>query len=100
MISTDDLDRYNQYDHIVQNGRKRLESFSMPEVLEVSGDYWVVPSTHQNRLDMIAHKFLGTPLLWWVIAMANDIKDPFNIPTGTSLLIPDEQTVLKFRRVL
>ena len=42
----------------------------------------------ENRLDIISNKYYGTPRYWWVIALANEIIDPFDIPIGTYLRIP------------
>lgn len=46
------------------------------------------------RLDMLAHKYYRNPFLWWVIAQANDIYDPFEyIEPGTILRIPAMETL-------
>ena len=31
------------------------------------------------RWDILSNKFYGTPELWWVIALFNDITDPFQV---------------------
>lgn len=41
-----------------------------------------------DRLDAIAERRYGDPDYWWVIALANRIKDPFRISAGTILKIP------------
>jgi hypothetical protein len=42
-----------------------------------------------GRLDILAQLYYNNSLLWWVIAQANDIRDPFmTIPVGTVLRIP------------
>ena len=51
-------------------------------------EYSVVTKVEENRLDIISYKFYNTPKYWWVIAMANYIFDPFDIPVGTKLRIP------------
>ena len=48
----------------------------------------VVTEIEENRLDIVATKFYNTPRYWWVIALANYIIDPFDIPIGTRLRIP------------
>ena len=53
-----------------------------------SDQYFTVTSVEEDRLDIISVKFYGTPRYWWVIAIANYILDPFNVPTGTNLRIP------------
>jgi nucleoid-associated protein YgaU len=41
------------------------------------------------RLGLLAHEHYGRAELWWVIADASDLIDPFDIPPGTELRIPD-----------
>lgn len=48
----------------------------------------VVTMVDENRLDMISVSYYGTPRYWWVIALANDIIDPFEVAIGTELRIP------------
>lgn len=50
--------------------------------------YYTVTLDEVNRLDIIANYFYNTPRYWWVIALANYIIDPFDIPVGTRLRIP------------
>lgn len=41
-----------------------------------------------DRWDLIANKFYGTTDLWWIIALFNDIKDPFQyLQKGNELKI-------------
>jgi len=47
-----------------------------------------------NRLDFIAEKVYGNPDLWWVIAIANNILDPFDVKQGAVLRIPDFATAI------
>lgn len=43
-----------------------------------------------DRIDDIALQFLGKSELWWQIMDINpEILDPFNIPPGTQLRIPN-----------
>jgi len=41
-----------------------------------------------DRLDLIAARTLGDPLLFWRIADANDAMNPFDLLTRRSLRIP------------
>lgn len=50
--------------------------------------YFTVSIAEQGRLDIIASKYYNTPRFWWVIALANNIIDPFDIPVDTVLRIP------------
>lgn len=41
-----------------------------------------------DRLDLIAHRFLGDARLWWVVAEYNDIRWFFDIEVGQELRMP------------
>lgn len=48
-----------------------------------------------DRLDAIAERRYGDPEYWWVLALANRIRDPFGIRPGTVLRVPlDIRSVL------
>lgn len=50
--------------------------------------YYTVPANLENRLDIIAQKFLGSASYSWVIAYFNGIEDGFTVLEGTRLAIP------------
>lgn len=41
-----------------------------------------------DRLDAVAERRWGDPSYWWVLALANRIKDPFRITVGAVLKVP------------
>ena len=45
-----------------------------------------------DTLSGIAARVYGDPSRWRDIANANNIEDPFNLPTGASLVIPGQQS--------
>lgn len=48
-----------------------------------------------ERYDTLAHRYYGDEDLWWVIALANRVQDPFALTVGTRLRIPaDARQVL------
>lgn len=50
---------------------------------------YVVEAKFAGRLDLIAALFLGEPRYWWLIAMINNITDPYSeIKVGSILYIP------------
>jgi hypothetical protein len=53
----------------------------------ITDQYYEVESGYANRLDLISYKVYRTVHLWWIIAMANDILNPLDIPVGTILRI-------------
>lgn len=60
----------------------------LPEIEEQTDD-----TTYEwkstDRIDLVANRFYGTPVLWWVIAVANDIEIvPTQLNEGALLRIP------------
>lgn len=67
-------------------------------VIDVESDDQSVSHTVQEhelgRLDLLAHRYYGDPLLWWVIADANHIIDQFTeINAGDVIIIPSIDVV-------
>lgn len=61
---------------------------------ESDTDSWhQVTAGEEGRLDLIAYLYYNTPDLYWVIAYANDIDDPFDVKAGTILRIPSIQSL-------
>lgn len=48
-----------------------------------------VAVTEGTRLADLATEHYGTPHLWWVIADASDVVDPFALTPGEELRVPD-----------
>lgn len=49
---------------------------------------YIVGIETEGRLDLVSYRCYGTHKYWWVIALANNIIDPFDISYGTILRIP------------
>ena len=47
-----------------------------------------VQPNEADRLDLIAFNYYGNSSMWWIIAIANNIIDPFIVPAGLTLKIP------------
>lgn len=47
-----------------------------------------------DRIDLLAYKYLGDPLLWWIICDWNDICFPLDLPVGATLRIPSLERVM------
>ena len=56
--------------------------------------YYDVPEFEENRLDLIAYKFLGDATYAWVLAYFNHIEDGFTVKEGQRLMIPNSITDL------
>ena len=89
------ISRYQYCDTITDDeGDTYLETYTPIEFENNDDDkYHAVQSGEVNRLDLIAYKYYGNPLLYWVIAEASGITDPTNLPVGTLLRIPPKRLV-------
>lgn len=55
-----------------------------------SGVYHTVSEHEIGRLDLVAYDYYGDPLLWWVIADANQISDQFTeVQAGQVIFVPN-----------
>ena len=55
--------------------------------------YFSVTKSEENRLDIISNYYYYTGRYWWVIALANYLFDPFDVPVGTYLRIPSIESL-------
>lgn len=47
-----------------------------------------------DRIDFLAHRFYGDPVLWWVIAVANDFEIlPTDFDLADQIIIPSPRYV-------
>lgn len=85
-----EFSRYKNLDRIrYDNGIEVQETMDPVTIKRSTSDqFFEVTPEYQSRLDLISFKFYNTPRLWWVIAYASNIGDPFNVPVGTRLRIP------------
>jgi hypothetical protein len=87
--------------YIDDKGNEMTELYESPEIEVLKNDsYHVVTSGEENKLDLIAYNYYNNEDLWWVIAEANDITDPFNVPASTVLRIPSLTSLYGFGGVL
>ena len=86
----DKVSRYQIYRLIMDNdGDTYVETTNRTPIKESERDkYHEVQKNEENRLDIISNKYYGTPEYFWMIALANDIVDPFVVKPGDVLRIP------------
>jgi nucleoid-associated protein YgaU len=78
--------RFGQF--IAIDGFNFWDVLDLPEIPEKPSDI-----TYQvqsgDRIDVLAEKFYGDPILWWVIAIANGLEIlPTQLTEGSILRIP------------
>jgi len=87
--------RYRNLDTLfLESGIKVNETYKIPEIPESRSDsFHEVHLKEVNRLDALAYEYYGDAKFWWIIAIANDIKDPFYLEQGEVLRIPSRKNV-------
>ena len=85
-----------QMSHNVNNQDEVFTTLEIQNPFETQSEifYHVVTVDEENRLDLLAHRYLGSPTYSWVIALFNQIEDGFTAHAGTHLKIPKQFTSL------
>lgn len=76
---------------VVTEQNKKLIGFPKFKRIEMIKEFIVITvNERQNgRIDLVAYDNYGNSDFWWVILVFNNLRDPFNIPRGLSLKIPN-----------
>jgi hypothetical protein len=81
--------RYGKYRQIVDNLNSYVETFNQSLITRSDDDkFHTVLKEQENRLDIIANIYYNDPSFFWIIALANELVDPFVIKAGSILRIP------------
>lgn len=94
--------RYRKLNRLLDNDSNLyVETSEAVKVPKSSTDsFHIVTKKDENRLDLISWQYYGNTLLWWVIAEASDIIDPFDVPRDTVLRIPDKSTIFGYNNLV
>lgn len=88
----DHISRYKNLRQVIHQGLSPERYIALETINAISSQadlvHYVVPSSYENRLDLIARDMLGSATYAWIIAYFNDIEDGFTVPTGRTLSIP------------
>lgn len=78
------------------NTPERLMALETPNSFSSHAEviYHIVTLPEENRLDIIANKYLGSAQYAWVIAYFNQIEDGYTCREGQRLAIPKNLTSL------
>lgn len=87
--------------YLAKNNKKNgLTLFTTLEVQNsydynnIKVEYYQVPITRENRLDLISYDFYGTTSYSWIIAYINRIYDGYTVYEGQVLMMPTELSEL------
>lgn len=75
-----------------------LDVAKLPVVSNLTGNYVVVPTECENRIDLFSYQQYGSSRYWWIIALANAdlIKDPiWDFTAGLTVLVPKDMALLE-----
>ena len=87
------ISRYKGLRQLIHNPNyidSRFVSLETPNALQsnINVRFYEVPFSEENRLDLIANKFLGDSTYAWIIAYINEIDDGFTVRAGQRIKIP------------
>lgn len=89
-IIPDSRSRYRKQKLYKDGTNTFVETYDAPNFRSGRGDrLHEVKAGEVNNLPLISYIYYKTVRLWWLIAARNEIYDPFDIPAGMSLIIPD-----------
>jgi len=84
-----------------RNNNHVIECYEKIDIRHKTGDdFHEVTSGEEHMIDLIAHNYYGNENLWWIIAEANKIINPFFIPAGTILRIPSYNNLIGYKGIL
>lgn len=82
--------------HDPENQENRWVALETPNPFLTQSEvvFYEVPLVHENRLDLIAQKLLGSVQYRWVIAYFNNIADGYTVKEGQIIRCPKNISVL------
>lgn len=97
-VDYDHVSRYRNLRTVIHNADEddRFVSLETPNTIKsnIAVKYYIVRATEENRLDLIAEKYLGSAYYAWILAYINNIEDGFTIVEGQKLKIPASRSVV------
>ena len=92
--------RYFLSNILESNNIRFYETWNLITIPVASDDeFYTLSPGEEGRWDLLSHKKYGTVLNWWIVCLANDIRNPLEIlPAGTIIRLPSQETVIKLIR--
>lgn len=98
------LNRYKNKINLVNIQGTRVFEFIRKTQLYIEpandDQYYFVDSSKRYRPDLISLEMYGTPILYWVILICNNLSHPLEVKTNMTLRIPQLSTILNNGRVI
>ena len=74
-----------------ENQNRVYQSCLYPQINPSNTDIVTIVKVGAQRLDILAHRYYGTPALWWIISQANNLSgDTMVVSPGTKIRIPQD----------
>lgn len=81
--------RYQILRVLLNDNQRYLETYNQVKIPESDNDtYHIVSFNEEGRLDIIANNYYNDPSFWWILAVANQMIDPFDFKKGVMIRIP------------
>ena len=89
--------RYSK-DKRIRGGK--LETAKTVNAIRRAKEFGLIPTqdvilTESQRLDHLAHEYLGNSRLWWILAALSDIGWGLQLPAGTIVKVPTDITAVR-----
>ena len=85
------MNRYKKAESKKDSEGNRFRSLPVYQNVERTRQDLYILSKETDRLDLLSHKYYGTPKYWWVIALANKLgKGSLYCKAGIQLRIPND----------
>jgi len=89
--------RYSK-DKRIRGGK--LETAKTVNAIRRAKEFGLIPTrdvilTESQRLDHLAHEYLGNSRLWWILAALSDIGWGLQLPAGTVVKVPTDITAVR-----
>jgi len=83
------MNRYQNIEILKSDtGKRYYKNVKYPNIPVNNNDIYVI-AAFNDRLDLMAYDYYGDDSLWWIIAVANEIKrDSLFVPAGQQIRIP------------
>lgn len=66
--------------------------YDIPQLIDIPSneddEYFTVTSSYESRLDKVAYDYYENSKYWWIIALVNNINNPFESMIKDTLVIP------------
>ena len=94
----DHISRYSIYRQIIDENKEIYHETANQTVIKETDEdlYHEVLKEEENRLDIIANKYYGNADFAWIIAMGNNLIDPFIVTPGEVLRIPNFNSLMQW----